>query len=209
MALRSYKILLLGDGAVGKTSLVRRFVEQKFDDRYIETIGVNVKKKVIPDLDIKMLLWDIYGQKMSKELHSSHYSGADAVIITYDLTRYKTFLNLDNWISDVFSVTGEIPFVVIGNKFDLIESFESSLYDDIEIYLKKEHAEMIDFYEDVYDETPKFSRVPPEDLWVWTEDKKRNVEINFQYYMTSAKTGENVEEAFRSLGKLLKESDIK
>ncbi len=209
MALRSYKILLLGDGAVGKTSLVRRFVEQKFDDRYIETIGVNVKKKEIPNLDIKMLLWDIYGQKMSKDLHASHYSGADGVIITYDLTRYKTFLNLDNWISDVFSITGNIPFVVIGNKFDLIEGYESSRYSDIESYLKKEHAEMIAFYEDVYDEMPDFSRVSPEDLWVWAEDKKRDVDIDFPYYFTSAKTGENVEEAFRSLGKLLKESDRK
>ncbi|MFW6038039.1 MAG: Rab family GTPase [Candidatus Saliniplasma sp.] len=205
----SKKILLLGDGAVGKTSLVRRFVEQKFDDRYIATIGVNVKKKVLDDLDIKLLLWDIYGQKMNKNLYTSHYSGADGAIITYDLTRYKTFTNLDGWISDVFSVTGKIPFVVLGNKFDLVEGYESSRYEDIEIFLKKEHKEVLEFYREVYDDIPDLSKVSPEDLWIWVEDKKRELEIDFPYFLTSAKTGENVEEAFYALGNLLVESDIK
>ncbi len=90
MALRSRKILLLGDGAVGKTSLVRRFVEQKFDDRYIATIGVNVKKKRLPELGLKMMLWDIYGQKMNKNLHASHYSGGrwSHISIRPDTLRY-------------------------------------------------------------------------------------------------------------------------
>ncbi|MEF8873317.1 MAG: Rab family GTPase [Candidatus Thermoplasmatota archaeon] len=208
MAQRSMKILLLGDGAVGKTSLVRRFVEQKFDDRYIATIGVNVKKKRLPDLDVKLMLWDMYGQKMNKDLHASHYSGADGAIIVYDLTRYDTFLSLASWINEVFSVTGKIPFVILGNKLDLIEEYENSEYDDFEPFIKKEQEDVVDFYDEVYDEIPDFSRVSPEDQCKWAEDKKYEIESDFSYYFTSAKTGENVEEAFRKIGKLSLESDI-
>ncbi|MFO7791638.1 MAG: Rab family GTPase [Candidatus Saliniplasma sp.] len=209
MAQRSKKVLLLGDGAVGKTSLVRRYVEQEFHDRYIATIGVNVKKKKLPDLGIKMMLWDLYGQKINKNLHASHYSGADGAIIIYDLTRYDTFLSLDNWISEVFSVTGKIPFVVLGNKFDLIEDYENDGFDDFDSFIEEEHKEVIDFYKEVYGELPNFSRVSLDDLWVWAEDKKRELDTDFSYFFTSAKTGENVEKAFRSLGKLLSESDKK
>lgn len=209
MAQRSKKVLLLGDGAVGKTSLVRRYIEQKFDDRYIATIGVNVKKKELPDLGIKMMLWDLYGQKINKNLHASHYSGADGAIIVYDLTRYDTFLSLDKWISEVFSITGKIPFVVLGNKFDLIEDYENNGFDDFESFIKEKHTEITEFYRDVYGELPDFSRVSLDDLWIWAEDKKRELETDFSYFFTSAKTGENVEKAFRNLGKLLAESDKK
>lgn len=208
MAQTSRKILLLGDGAVGKTSLVRRFVEQRFDDEYIATIGVNVKKKNLPDLGVKLMLWDMYGQKMNRDLHASHYSGADGAIIVYDLTRYDTFLSLATWINEVFSVTGKIPFVVLGNKLDLIEEYESSVYDDFEPFINKEQEEVIEFYEEVYDEIPDFSRVSLEDQCRWAEDKKYEVDSDFSYYFTSAKTGENVEEAFRKIGELSLERDI-
>ncbi len=209
MAQRSIKILLLGDGAVGKTSLVKRFVEQRFDDKYIATIGVNVKKKTLPDLNVKLMLWDMYGQKMNKSLHSSHYSGADGAIIVYDLTRYDTFLSLASWINELFSVTGKIPFVVLGNKLDLIDEYENSGYDDFDSFIEKEQEDVIDFYKRVYDELPDFSRVSPEDQCRWAEDKKYEIDSDFSYYFTSAKTGENVEEAFRKIAKLVIESDIK
>ncbi len=208
MAQKSRKILLLGDGAVGKTSLVRRFVEQRFDDEYIATIGVNVKKKSLPDLGVKLMLWDMYGQKMNKDLHSSHYSGADGAIIVYDLTRYDTFLNLASWINEVFSVTGKIPFVILGNKLDLIEEYKNSRYDDFESFIEKEQEDVIEFYEEVYDEIPDFSRVSLEDQCRWAEDKKYELDSDFSYYFTSAKTGENVEEAFRKIGELSLERDI-
>jgi len=209
MALRSRKILLLGDGAVGKTSLVRRFVEQKFDDRYIATIGVNVKKKRLPELDIKMMLWDIYGQKMNKNLHASHYSGADGAIIVYDLTRHDTFLSLDGWIDEVFSVTGRIPFVILGNKVDLVEKYDGSSYDDFESFIKREQSHVVDFYKEVYEEVPDFSIVSPDEQSEWAENKKSEIESDFSCYITSAKTGENVEEAFRKIGEILLEEDIK
>jgi len=188
---------------------VRRFVEQKFDDRYIATIGVNVKKKRLPELGLKMMLWDIYGQKMNKNLHASHYSGADGAILVYDLTRYDTFLSLDGWINEVISVTGKIPLVILGNKLDLIEKYEGSSYDDFESFIKREQSHVVDFYKKVYEEVPDFSIVSPDEQSKWAEDKKSEIECDFSCYLTSAKTGENVEEAFRKIGELLLEEDTK
>lgn len=208
MALRSVKILLLGDGAVGKTSLVRRFVEQRFDESYKMTIGVNVKKRELEEMDMTMMIWDIYGQQLNRELHSTNYSGADGALIVYDLIRYQTFESLDGWLDNVFSVTGNIPFVVLGNKYDLIQGFEKSGEDKtFDEYVEENHLEMIESHQRLYGEDPEFSRVPIKDLEEWVEDKEDRTDLRFSYYLTSAKTGENVEEAFRSLGSMLKEGE--
>ncbi len=207
MASRSVKILLLGDGAVGKTSLVRRFVEQKFDDKYKMSIGVNVKKRVIEELDLNMMVWDIYGQKLNKKLHSSHYSGADGAIIVYDLTRYETFVNLDDWIDHVFSYVGELPVAILGNKFDLIEAYETSDEEDFNHFVHRNHLEVLDAHTRIYGEDPVFRRVMVKDFWDWANKKKDETDLKFSFYMTSAKTGENVDEAFLSLSRMLAGSD--
>ncbi|MGM0509689.1 MAG: Rab family GTPase [Thermoplasmatota archaeon] len=210
---RTAKIVLLGDGAVGKTSLVRRFVEQKFDDKYITTIGVNVKKKTLEGLNLKFMIWDIYGQKLNTELHASNYSGAEGAIIVYDLTRKNTFENLDFWLEDLFSVTGEIPFVVLGNKFDILEEFRKDVgsvednYEEFRDYIDKNYEEVIDYYQSVYDEMPSFKPVPSSDLWSWADKKGSELDTDFSYFFSSAKTGENVEKAFNQLGKLILKGD--
>ncbi|MFW6304504.1 MAG: ADP-ribosylation factor-like protein, partial [Candidatus Saliniplasma sp.] len=85
------KILVLGDGAVGKTSLVRRYVEDEFDEDYIATIGVNLKHRSIDDIGLDMSIWDLYGQKsMSPGKHSSNYIGAEGALVVFDLTRKTT-----------------------------------------------------------------------------------------------------------------------
>ncbi len=205
------KVVLLGDGAVGKTSLIQRFVEQKFEDKYIETIGVNVKKREIEDLDMTMMVWDIYGQKLSKSLHSSNYTGADGAIIVYDVTRKKTFENLDEWIEEVFSVTGEIPIVVLGNKYDLIRDFDMYKEDrskaNFQKFMDEKHMDVIDFYEEIYEEVPEFERVKYDKLLKWAEKKEEELESGFSYFMSSAKTGKNVEDAFRTLGEMILESE--
>jgi len=100
------KICLLGDPAVGKTSLIRRFIEDTFDENYISTIGTNVLSKLInlyfPEtgetLRIKLLIWDIAGQKSISDIHASYYYGAEGALIVCDITRQDTLEHLPDWI---------------------------------------------------------------------------------------------------------------
>lgn len=120
------KALLLGDGAVGKTSLVRKYVMDKFDDKYITTIGTKVTKKVIElrmkaeTVELTMMLWDILGQKGYRRVQRSSYKGAEGIIFVCDATRRETLKSLeDYWIPEALSVLDSVPFVFAVNKSDL------------------------------------------------------------------------------------------
>ena len=121
------EIVLLGDGAVGKTSLIRRFVVDKFDDKYIITIGSKITAKSIhiikneKTIQMKLQIWDILGQKGYTKLHKSSFRGTDGVILVCDITRKTTLLSLKNyWIPEVHNIAGKIPFVILANKSDLL-----------------------------------------------------------------------------------------
>ena len=115
------KACLLGDGAVGKTSLVRRFVEDIFDDKYLMTFGTKVTKKVmeIGDTDLTIMLWDVLGQKGTKSLQSAYYRGANGAILVCDITREETIRNLSIWKEEFQSVVGKMPVIVVANKCDI------------------------------------------------------------------------------------------
>src|SRR6266536_64204 len=111
------KVCLVGEAAVGKTSLIRRFVLDNFDDKYIQTLGTKVSKKeltsAVPDssgeLKIDMTIWDIMGQKGFRELlKEAYFYGARGILAVCDVTRRKTLDDLDDWIEGVYSVTGKI-----------------------------------------------------------------------------------------------------
>ena len=123
------KILLLGDGAVGKTSLIRRFVVDKFSDDYITTIGTKVTKKDLrlespgKVTDLTFMIWDVLGQKGYKGIQESSFQGAKGALLIYDVTRSETSESLqDYWIPHLMSVTEAMPIVLVGNKVDLAES---------------------------------------------------------------------------------------
>jgi small GTP-binding protein len=125
------KIILLGDGAVGKTSLIRRFVIDKFDDKYILTIGTKVTGKTIQIerdenlVHLKFQIWDILGQKGFTKLHQSSFRGTDGVILVADITRKKTLLSLATyWIPKVHHLVGNVPFIILANKYDLKKNAE-------------------------------------------------------------------------------------
>mmetsp|Transcript_27008 Transcript_27008/g.31137 ORF Transcript_27008/g.31137 Transcript_27008/m.31137 type:complete len:136 (+) Transcript_27008:756-1163(+) len=95
-----YKIILIGDGTVGKTSLTMRFCEDYFDKHYKHTIGVDffVKRIVLPgDVNVALQVWDIGGQSIHGNMIGTYIYGCDAVLLTYDITNYQSFVNLEDW----------------------------------------------------------------------------------------------------------------
>lgn len=120
------KVILLGDGAVGKTSLIRRFVEDEFDDDYIFTIGTKVTKKEVTvqkdgqDVLVTMMIWDILGQTDFHRTQAEAFSGATGALLVCDLTRKETLDSLGKyWIPQFEKAVGKVPRVILGNKADL------------------------------------------------------------------------------------------
>jgi small GTP-binding protein len=179
------KICLLGDLAVGKTSLIRRYVLDTFDDKYITTIGTKVTKKRLDielpeqgkEVDLTLLIWDIMGQyqeRLSSTIsqfdryipQQNYFYNSKGAIIVSDLTRKSTCESAKVWISSLFEVTGEVPVIIIGNKNDLKDKHE----------VKK-------------DELGKIAK-----------------KYNAPSFLTSAKTGYNVEKMFYHIGEQLVKS---
>ncbi len=123
------KICLIGEAAVGKTSLVRRYVEDAFDDRYISTLGSKVSLKRVwltskadpsRSVEVQLSLWDLIGERSYLDtLHQDYLKGAQGIIAVCDVTRYSTFEALDEWISAAFKIAGEVPLAIVVNKVDL------------------------------------------------------------------------------------------
>lgn len=160
------KVCLLGDGAVGKTSLIRKFVFDRFDDKYIMTFGTKVSKKQVTisrngqDFIMTFLIWDILGQRVHNNLHSAYYQGASGAFIVCDVTRSETLDNLDEWISVFRGVNEDAPVILLGNKSDLVDE----------------------------------AQFGEADL------KQLAAKYDMPNHMTSAKTGDHVEESFMELG---------
>ena len=161
------KMCVIGEAAVGKTSLIRRFVLDKYDDGYISTIGTKTSVKnlhVAKDnetVNIKLQIWDIFGRSSFARTQKLAYVGSNGAFFVLDVTRKETLYSFDLWLYSLYEVTGEIPVVVLANKCDLKPEFGT---DRIEELVK---------------------------------------EYGFPYYLTSAKTGENVENAFHILGEMM------
>ncbi len=157
----SKKIVLLGHFGVGKSSLIRRFVENTFSDDYKVTIGVHILKKTvnIDGNDLSMIIWDIEGNEKVQNTRNSYLMGTAGYIYVFDASRPSTYISLNQDIEYLEGVLPGVPMHLVGNKVDLIDLPE----------LKK----------------------------ILTG---KNIDCK---YFASAKTGENVENVFESLGKLL------
>ena len=175
------KVLLLGDSAVGKTSLTRRFVFDIFEDAYIMTIGSKVSRKELrietpnKTVDLTLMIWDVLGREGYTAFHARTFAGVHGALLVADLTRRETLHNLERyWIPSLFKVVENVPLVFVGNKADLKGEFE---------FQPSDLAEVADKHNGGLREALR----PPLSTTV----------------TTSAKTGENVEAAFESLGGLL------
>lgn len=114
---------MAGDGAVGKTSLINRFVTGSFTGDYKATIGVAISSKrvITEDREVNLQIWDIAGQTLFRQFRKKFYTKAKGALLVFDLTVPKSLDNLHAWIEDILEMTGKIPFILIGNKADLSE----------------------------------------------------------------------------------------
>lgn len=119
------KIALLGAAGVGKTSLVRRFVESLFDEKYLTTIGVKVDKKpvTVGDTAVTLMIWDIAGAEEHFSVPSSYVKGAAGFLLVVDGTRPDTVEAAERIVHDMDRDLGALPFVLVVNKHDLVEAW--------------------------------------------------------------------------------------
>jgi Ras-related protein Rab-1A len=117
-----FKIILIGDSGVGKSSLMLRFTDDAYITDHISTIGVDFKIRTM-DMDgkhVKIQIWDTAGQERFRTITSSYYRGINAAMIVYDITRRDSFNNVKLWVSEIQKfVSTETPIMLIGNKSDL------------------------------------------------------------------------------------------
>lgn len=120
------KVLLVGKFGVGKTSLIRRFVENEFSEDYISTIGVRVSAKVIQieNQEIKLMIWDVAGTKDDEKVPKAYFMGASAAMYVFDLSMEDTYLSLEQQLCTVKELSGLAEITVVGNKKDLLSEEE-------------------------------------------------------------------------------------
>ncbi len=179
------KVVLLGDSAVGKTSLIRRFIHDEFSDSYISTIGTKVTKKTMElefkgeEYEVNLLIWDMLGREGYVSSQARQIVGAQGVIIVGDITRLETLHSIEKyWIPMMLRTVGtsKLPFIFLGNKSDI--SDEDSLTDTLEIMEDLETRYNYGMREKI-----------PKELNTW--------------FLTSAKTGEKVEDVFQAMAYLM------
>ncbi len=147
------KIVLVGHFGVGKSSLVKRFVHQKFSDQYLTTIGVKIDKKVVEvnNTQIKLMLWDIAGESTAMKIPEKYLAGAHGILYVFDLSREETYTNLQN---DLFTISKQLkdaPAIVLGNKSDLVDStFIEDLKKEISMDFKPTSAKTGDHVEESF-----------------------------------------------------------
>jgi Ras-related protein Rab-11A len=163
-----FKIVVIGDAAVGKSTLIHRFIKDKFKEDYRPTLGADLLRKQVEiefedkKFNCTLVLWDIAGQDRYKMIRALYFNGCVGAILVYDCTRLKTFENIKSiWLNDLLINAEEnVSHILIGNKIDL---------EDLRLVSSEEGKEM-------------------------AEEIK-----SAEFIETSAKTGENVENAFKSL----------
>ncbi len=169
------KVILAGEGAVGKTSLRRSYLGESFITNHLETIGADFASlpKTVNNISILYQIWDIAGQDIFEKVRMMYYRGALGALMVFDATKITTLKKLEKWVKELEKGTerGIVPFFILGNKMDLISKSRR---------------------ESVSERVMKFI----EEL----NSSYGSKGFKVKYFETSAKTGENVQNAFEELG---------
>eukprot|EP01121_Diplochlamys_sp_Union-15-3_P001377 TRINITY_DN1119_c0_g1_i1.p1 TRINITY_DN1119_c0_g1~~TRINITY_DN1119_c0_g1_i1.p1 ORF type:complete len:201 (-),score=40.50 TRINITY_DN1119_c0_g1_i1:110-685(-) len=137
------KLLIIGDSNVGKSSLLLRFTENSFNDKFTSTVGVDFKIKtlLIDGKKIKLQIWDTAGQEKFRTITSSYYRGTHGVVVMFDLNNPETFEHVQTWISEIdSSCTSSIEKLLVGNKCDLPRQVSEESVNEL---VKREKLEYI------------------------------------------------------------------
>ena len=170
------KIVLLGDGAVGKTALRLRYMGHGFQSSYLSTIGADfalkevktIHPKTNAEVIVKLQIWDLAGQQHYSKIRSNYYIGTHGAFIVFDVSRRTSFDNISNWIAELKkNIQSPIPIIIIANKIDLRGANAGVIH--------PEEGERI------------------------IQNILSEYELNVSYIETSAKSGEGVNDAFSTL----------
>jgi small GTP-binding protein len=181
-----FKFIVIGDHEVGKTSIIRRFVEGNFLEKYRATIGLNILSHTFEAFGnkINIMLWDIGAQKFFKRYRKTYYNGAQAVFIVFDLTKRETFDNVYYWHNELkeFIDNKDLPIIIVGNKTDLTDKREINYEEGVEV--AKDLSKLSSLSESTtlsdYSDLSGFS----------------GSQSKISYIETSAKTGNRIQDAF-------------
>jgi small GTP-binding protein len=167
-----FKIVVVGNAAVGKTSLIKRYTTDTFEKDYISTLGMQFSKfdEEVEGEKVELLLWDLAGQESFNTLRDRFYAGSSGAIIVFSLApdKIETYNQVNKWYSDVKEACGNIPIILFGNKADLVD--QEALVNSPDYATSDVHVER------------------------FAQDRKI-----VRYFKTSALSGQNVKEAFQAL----------
>ncbi|MFX1392849.1 MAG: Rab family GTPase [Promethearchaeota archaeon] len=174
-----FKVTVIGDGAVGKTSLIKKYTKGEFNEEYIMTLGAQFTqhKTVVQGNPIELVFWDIAGQESFAQLRAGFYRGSRACIIVFSHEDNEhgnnSFNNISKWLADIKKHCGFIPIILFGNKIDLVNDIDK-------LVMNKDY--------------PKSN---------YNVDKMMKGWNFLGYYLTSALTGDGVKQAFTILSEKL------
>jgi small GTP-binding protein len=179
---RQYKLCLIGDGYVGKTSIRRKYLKEGFKASYLPTLGVDFAQKAITHEGVptNLVIWDIAGQPAFQGLRRRYYEGSSAILLIYSVVDRESFDNASKWLVEAHGFLGSLPpMIVIANKIDLRSAY------------------------------PAEEVVTTEEGKAFTDKMSQKLNTLSIFIETSALTGENIDEAFDSLIGLLFSRDPK
>ena len=186
----SFKILLLGNTTVGKSSILERYCKERFESTTFPTIGQdNERKTVIKDgKTINLQIYDTAGQERYRVIAKNLYKGADGILLIYDISNKETFDSMENWIQDITKRVDllKVAIIIIGNKCDLYE--------------EKEGMEELNENKNLDKDEEKNCKLLNEYVFI-TDEMKNNFikDHNFEIIETSAKYNLNIDESFDRL----------